>query len=505
MSAPTRSAARAKQSFAARDVATGETIAEFPSMDADLVAARVADCRVAGRVWHGLGFAQRRGCLLAWAADIVAHSDDFVSLIHRESGKPVDDAYLELVIAVEHIRWAARNAERVLRKRRVIPTALMANYRAVIDSEPFGVIGIISPWNYPLFAPVAPLASALAAGNGVALKPSEHTTAVGAELVNAFVRANPHVPAGVLTLVTGAAEAGAGLISGGVDKVAFTGSPRTARKILHACAETLTPAVMECGGKDAMIVAADADVEAAADAAAWGGFSNAGQTCVGVERIYVHQAVSERFLDALARRLRTVRVGTEPGSTYGPMALPSQATVVAEQVRQAIEHGAGAPLGGAERVRGRIGEPIILVDPDESCSAVQEETFGPMVTVCTVADLEEAVRLANGTNFGLGAAVFSKSEGPRLAAALRCGMVSINSVIAFVSIPELPFGGVGESGYGRIHGAEGLREFSRTKSISTKVANPPGLNGMLLQRPAFTMFALRTMTRARFRAGRRNP
>ena len=494
--------ARTRQSFAARDIATGETIAEFPCSDAGQVAALIADCRAAGRVWNGLGFGQRRRCLQAWAADIVAHSEHFVSLIHRESGKPADDAYLELVIAVEHIRWAARNADRVLRRRRVIPTVLMANYSATIDYEPFGVVGVISPWNYPLFAPVAPLASALAAGNGVALKPSEHTTAVGAELVTSFTRANPQVPQGVLTLVTGAADAGAALISGGVDKVAFTGSPRTARKILRACAETLTPAVMECGGKDALIVAADADIEAAADAAAWGGFSNAGQTCVGVERIYVHQAVSEKFTEALTRRLRTVRVGTEPGSTYGPMTLPSQAANVVEQVREAIEHGARTPLGGAERVRGGFADPIVLIDPDETGPAVQEETFGPMVTVRTVADLEEAVRLANGTNFGLGAAVFSKSEGPRLAAALRCGMVSINSVIAFVSIPELPFGGVGESGYGRIHGAEGLREFSRTKSISTKVIDPPGLNGMLLNRPAFTMTALRTITRARFRAGR---
>jgi aldehyde dehydrogenase (NAD+) len=504
MSAPTRATSRATESFTTHDVATDEVVGEFAAMDAEAVAALVATSRAAGRVWRSMGFAQRRDCLLAWAADIVACNEDFVSLIHRESGKPADDAYLELVIAVEHIRWAARNAERVLGRRKVQPTALMANYRAVVDSEPFGVIGIISPWNYPLFAPVAPLASALAAGNGVVLKPSEHTTAVGAELVAAFARANPRAPRGVLTLATGAAEAGAGLISGGVDKVAFTGSPGTARKILHACADTLTPAVMECGGKDAMIVAADADVEAAADAAAWGGFSHAGQTCVGVERIYVHQSVSERFLDALTRRLSTVRVGTEPGSTYGPMTLPSQAAVVSGQVRQAIEHGAGAPLGGAERVRGRIAEPIVLVDADESCSAVQEETFGPMVTVRTVADLDEAVRLANGTTFGLGAAVFSKADGPRLAAALRCGMVSINSVIAFVSIPALPFGGVGESGYGRIHGAEGLREFSRTKSISTKVADPPGLNGMLLHRPAVTMLALRAMTRARFRSRRRD-
>ncbi|WP_368834413.1 aldehyde dehydrogenase family protein [Mycobacterium intracellulare] len=502
MSAAAPTASADAQAFVTRDVASGEVVGEFAAMDAEAVAGLIAASRAAGRLWHGLGFAQRRRCLEAWAADIVARSDDFVSVIHRESGKPADDAYLELVIAVEHIRWAARHARRVLRRRRVRPTVLMANFRATVDYEPFGVVGIISPWNYPLFAPVAPLASALAAGNSAVLKPSEHTTAVGAELVAAFARANPDVPQGVLSLATGAAAAGAGLISGGVDKLAFTGSPRTGRAIARACADSLTPVVMECGGKDAMIVAADADVEAAADAAAWGGFSNAGQTCVGVERIYVHQDVSEPFLGALTQRLRRVRVGTDPGATYGPMTLPSQAKAVADQVSEAIERGAAAPLGGAERIRGQTGEPIVLINADESSAAVQEETFGPMVTVRTVTDLEEAVRLANGTNFGLGAAVFSKAEGPRIAAALRCGMVSINSVIAFVSIPGLPFGGVGESGYGRIHGAEGLREFSRTKSIATKVADVPGLNGMLLKRPPVTMWALRTMTRARFRPGR---
>jgi acyl-CoA reductase-like NAD-dependent aldehyde dehydrogenase len=262
----------------------------------------------------------------------------------------------------------------------------------------------------------------------------------------------------------------------------------------------LTPAVMECGGKDAMIVAADADIKAAVDAAAWGGFSIAGQTCVGVERIYVHEAVAEPFIAALTRKLKRAVVGTERGATYGPMTLPTQAAVVSEQVRDAIERGATAPLGGAERIHGRMGEPILLLDPDESSPAVQEETFGPMVTVRTVSDLDEAIRLANGTNFGLGAAVFSRTEGQRAAAALRCGMVSINSVIAFVSIPGLPFGGVGDSGFGRIHGAEGLREFSRTKSIAVKRFNLPGLNGMLLYRPAVTMRALRAMTASRFRS-----
>jgi aldehyde dehydrogenase (NAD+) len=485
-----------------RDIATDDVVETFPSMRAEDVAAVIAAARSVTAVWHRIGFARRRMHLLAWAADIVAHRDSFVALIERECGKPADDAYMELVIAVEHIRWAATHAKRVLRSHRVRPTALMSNYSGSVDYEPFGVIGVISPWNYPLFAPVAALASALAAGNAAVLKPSEHTTAVGAELVASFARANSDLPQGILGLCTGAAAAGAGLISGGVDKLAFTGSPRTGRLILEACARSLTPTVMECGGKDAMIVAADADVQAAADAAAWGGFSNAGQTCVGVERIYVHEAVAEKFIGALAKRLKKVVVGTGPDATYGPMTLPSQARIVAQQVGDAIERGAEAPLGGVERIQGRIVKPILLVDADETSSAVQEETFGPMVTVRPVANLEEAIRLANGTGYGLGAAVFSKSDGKRVAAALRCGMVSINSVIAFVSIPGLPFGGVGDSGFGRIHGAEGLREFSRTKSIATKVVDIPGLNGMLLHRPSITIRALRAMTAIRFRSPR---
>jgi len=186
------------------------------------------------------------------------------------------------------------------------------------------------------------------------------------------------------------------------------------------------------------------------------------------------------------------------------MMLPTQATQLSEQVTAAIDAGAEAPLGGVERLDGQFGQPIILIDPDESSSAVQQETFGPMVTVRTVDNLDEAIRLANGTAFGLGASVFSKKDGKRLARALRCGMVSINSVIAFVSIPALPFGGVGDSGFGRIHGAEGLRTFSRTKSISTKLYDLPGLNGMLLQRPRITLWALRAMTTARFRAKNRD-
>ncbi|MEO9330554.1 aldehyde dehydrogenase family protein [Gordonia aurantiaca] len=480
------------------DVFTGEVIAEFEGMDAVAVHQALGRARDAQKVWRSMDFGSRRTALLAWASELCRSQKHLTELIHRENGKPVDDAFMELVIALEHIRWAAVHAASVMRERRVSSGVLMANYRASVRREPFGVIGVISPWNYPLFAPVAPIASALAAANTVLVKPSEYSTAVGAELVDAFHRANPGLPDGVLQLVSGSGATGAALVEAGVDKIEFTGSPGTARRILASCARTLTPVVMECGGKDAMIVAPDADIEAAADAAAWGGFSNAGQTCVGVERVYVHTSIADEFITAVARRLENAYAGEHDSATYGPMTVATQVEVVRRHVQAAIGAGAQLPLGGLDRIRGRMIDPILLVDGDEDNPSVTEETFGPTVTIRRVGSVDEAIELANAGEFGLGAAVFSLHDGERIASRLRCGMVSINSVLAFVSIPALPFGGVGSSGYGRIHGEEGIREFSRTKALSDKRFDIPGMNGMLLSRAPVTMPALRFITRARF-------
>ncbi|WP_068274544.1 aldehyde dehydrogenase family protein [Aldersonia kunmingensis] len=497
MTADLNGRARPAEVFASVEPATGTEVAKFTNMGAESVAEVVSTARDASALWAAGGFSVRRRALLAWAGELSRASDNLVDLIHRENGKPRDDAYMELVIALEHIGWAARNAHRVLSTRRVSSGPLMANYQARVRYEPYGVVGVISPWNYPLFAPIAPIASALAAGNAVVLKPSEYATAVGQELVAAFHRANPGLDPGVLSLLTGLGDTGAALVDSGIDKLEFTGSPRTGRIIGQACARSFTPVVMECGGKDALIVAADADVEKAADAAAWGGFSNGGQTCVGVERVYVDRSISRKFIETLTRRLATARAGSSD-STYGPMTLENQADIVRRHVSEAVASGARAPLGGVDRIRGRMIDPVLLIDADEDGPAVQEETFGPTLTVKVVESIDEAVDRANGTPFGLGAAVFSQSHGQLIADRLRCGMVSVNSVLAFVSIPALPFGGVGASGSGRIHGAEGLLEFSRTKSVATKRVELPGLNGMLLERAPMTIPILKLMTRSRF-------
>jgi aldehyde dehydrogenase (NAD+) len=488
----------ATETVVSRDAETGSVLGTFPIMgqvDVDEMVERAAD---SAQVWSNAGFAFRRRAMTRWARQIVSRSDDFVIEIGRENGKPADDAYMELVIAVEHIVWAAHNAERVLRPRRVRSGLLMANYFAAVHYEPYGVVGVISPWNYPLFAPVAALASALGAGNAVVLKPSEYATSVAAMLVDCFMTANPTLPQSVLALATGDGRTGAALVDSAVGKIEFTGSPATGQRILAACAPTLKPVVMECGGKDALIVAADADVDAAAQAAAWGGFSNGGQTCVGVERIYVVESVAASFVEALTAALRNVEAGPPPHGDYGPMTVPSQVEIVRRHVLDGMQTATALPMGGVERIRGRYVDPIVMIDCAESSAAVQEETFGPIVTVRVVPDEVEAIRLTNASPFGLGAAVFSQRDGERIAAQLRCGMVSINSVIAFVSIPALPFGGVGRSGYGRIHGDEGLREFSLPKAVAAKRYDIPGMNAMRLDRPAMTLRMLRLVTRLRF-------
>lgn len=459
--------------FDSLNPATGNVIATFPEHSEDDVRAAVTTARKAAHWWGALGFDQRKHLLLRWCGEIAAEQENLVALMHAENGKPRDDAFLEVLLALEHIMWAARNAKRVLSPRQMPPGLLMINYSAYLEYRPFGVVGVIGPWNYPVFTPLGSIAYALAAGNTVVFKPSEYTPAIGQWVVDAFARANPDAPAGVLSLVTGLGDTGAALCRSGVDKLAFTGSARTGRKVAAACAETLTPVLMECGGKDALIVAEDADVEAAADAAVWGALSNAGQTCTGVERVYVTRGVRDVFLDELRSRVLKVRPGSGPDATYGPMTMPGQAAIVRRHVADALSNGGTALVGGIDSVGEPCIQPVVIVDAAESSSAVCEETFGPTITVRIVEDVEEAIRLTNDSRYGLGSAVFSRRAGMGIARRIKAGMISINSVIAFAGIPSLPFGGSGESGYGRIHGPIGLREFAQPKAIAKRRFTSP--------------------------------
>jgi acyl-CoA reductase-like NAD-dependent aldehyde dehydrogenase len=460
-------AVQAKQeTFDSLNPATDEVVGTYPVHTEGDVAAAVERAREAADWWAGLGFAGRAERLNRWKGVITRRHAELAEIIRTETGKPHGDAMIEVILSVDHTAWAVKNAPKVLGRKRRPAGLLMANQAASVEFQPLGVIGVIGPWNYPLFTPMGSIVYALAAGNAVVFKPSEYTPGVGKWLADTFAQIVPEHP--VFQLVTGFGATGAALCRAGVDKIAFTGSPATGKKIMAACAETLTPVLIEGGGKDALLVDADADLDAAADAAVWGGMSNAGQTCVGVERVYVHERVYDDFVAKVLEIAKNVRAGDDPDAKIGPITMPSQLKIIKRHIQDALARGGRALLGGEDAVGERFVQPTVLVDVPEDSAAVREETFGPTLTIAKVADMDEAVGKANASKYGLASTVFSKSRGMELASRLRSGMTAVNGVITFAGIPSLPFGGVGESGFGRIHGPEGLKEFARAKAIARR-------------------------------------
>jgi aldehyde dehydrogenase (NAD+) len=336
---------------------------------------------------------------------------------------------------------------------------------------------------------------ALAAGNAVVFKPSEYAPGVGVWLADAFAQVVGEQP--VFQVVTGFGDTGAALCVSGVDKLAFTGSAVTGRRVMGACAASLTPVLMECGGKDALIVADDADLDDAADATVWGAMSNAGQTCAGVERVYVVDRLADDFVARVVAKATPLRTGSHAGADLGPMTMPSQVDVVRGHIEDALARGGTAVLGGLDSVRAPFVGPVVLVDVPEDSTAVTDETFGPTVVINRVEDDDEAVARVNHSRYALGAAVFSKGHGPEIAARLRSGMVSVNSVLSYVAVPALPFGGSGESGFGRIHGEDGLREFTRAQAVTRQRFRAP-LHPMSFARGNRTVRRLLRLVRLRY-------
>ncbi|MFF5158359.1 aldehyde dehydrogenase family protein [Streptomyces sp. NPDC000348] len=460
--------------FTTYSPATGEPIAEHPVDGPEEVSRAVTRARSAQAGWAALPASRRRDHLLRWKKALATDLEAVARTIAEETGKPAGDAALEVVLTLEHLGWAARNAGRVLRRRKVGTGLFTVHQRASLVHRPLGVVGVIGPWNYPLYTPMGSIGYALAAGNAVVFKPSELTPGTGVLLAELFDAAVPG-HAGLLTTVTGAASTGDALARSGVDKLAFTGSPGTARKVMAVCAESLTPFLAECGGKDAVIVTADADLEAAADAIVWGALSNAGQTCAGVERVYAVREIHAALCERVVERAGALRPGGGADASYGPMTLPGQVAVVERHVTGAVSAGARALLGGPESVRAPYVAPVVLTGVPEDAAAMAEETFGPVVAINPVADVDEAVERANASRYALGASVFCRSgrAGAAIAARLRAGAVSVNSVLGFAAVPALPFGGSQDSGFGRIHGAEGLRAFTSVQSTTVQRFAPP--------------------------------
>ncbi|GLH95645.1 aldehyde dehydrogenase family protein [Phytohabitans aurantiacus] len=459
--------------------ATGAEAGRFAVATPDDVARAVERGREAGLWWAGLGFSGRKERLLRWRALLAHEITTLAELSNKEGGKPVAEAIVEAVSAIEHIDWAARNARRVLGPRRMRSRLVLAEFSAHLEYQPYGVIGVIGPWNYPVLTPVGSIAYALAAGNAVVFKPSEYTPTVGQWLVDSFARVVPEQP--VFQAVHGLGDVGAALCRSGVGKVAFTGSTATAKKVMAACAESLTPVLLEAGGKDAMIVDADADLDKAAEACVWGGLTNAGQTCIGIERVYAVEPVYDAFVAKVVERAGKLTVGAGEGADLGPITMPSQIEIIRRHIDDAIARGGRAVLGGPEAVQPPYVKPTVLVDVPEDSAAVREETFGPTLTITRVRDADDAVARANAVPYGLGGSVFGRQRAVAIARKLRSGMSAVNSTLTFVGMSTLPFGGVGDSGFGRIHGDDGLREFGRSKAV-TRRRGPSLLPAMTFER-----------------------
>ena len=434
----------------------------------------MCDARVASRRWGAFDHAQRRKDLAAFRRGLATSAEALATLIHRETGKPRVEAMSEVLLAIQHVSHASGRAEAALGTRSV-SSGLMANLKSTVTYHPLGVVGVIGPWNYPMFTPMGSIAYALAAGNAVVFKPSELTPLVALE-IGRIAAQTISVP-DVLQVVSGRGPAGAALARGAVDKIAFTGSPATGRKVMQAAAERLTPVLLELGGKDPMIVLADADVDKAAEAAVWGSMTNAGQACVSIERCYVHENVYDRFVDKVVAEAKDLKYGGKDDDAHlGAITLASQVDIIKRHMQDAASKGAKFLTGGPDKIDGNVVPPSVVVDVTNDMQLMQDETFGPVLPIAKVKDGEEALRLANQSRYGLGAAVWGKSGVHDLAERIVSGMTTINTVLAFGSIPSLPFGGVGESGFGRIHGDEGLREFSRPKSIVEQRFAIPGMN-----------------------------
>jgi succinate-semialdehyde dehydrogenase/glutarate-semialdehyde dehydrogenase len=453
------------------DPASGEVVGYFEKTTPVRLAEIVARSRVVTSEWAKLEIGERCAKLRILVERIMSSRNELADAVVRESGKPrIEGLFADLFVALDSAKYWSENAASALRAQAVPhhSTAAKAK-RGYLVYEPLGVIGIISSWNYPLAIPLSQIIPAVVAGNGVVFKTSEFTPQCGALIEKLFLDAG--FPKGLVTVVQGSGEAGQALIDAAPDKILFTGSVATGRRVAEACARKLIPSVLELGGKDAMIVLADADLGVAASAAVWGSYTNCGQVCLSVERLFVEQAVSESFTALCVQKTKKLRLGpgSDPSSDVGPLIRPQHVQRMKDLIQDTVARGARVLCGGNARpdLGPNFFEPTVISGVDSSMKLFQEETFGPILAIQTVSGAEEAVTHANDSAFSLAASVWTSDpqRGEAIAKRLRAGAVMVNDAISYFGIAEAPHGGCGASGWGRTHGKAGLLEMVQTKYI----------------------------------------
>ena len=454
-----------------RGPAAGDVIAQIEATRPTRVSEILAEARRAQTEWAEIPLRIRCKFVRCLGEVIYRRRAELAELVSREVGKPiVESQFADLVVTLESGRYLTRIAGPELAPRRVPHSnpAVRAKSGWLLH-EPYGVIGIIAPWNFPLAIPMAQIIPAVLAGNGVVLKPSPFSAGVGAAIGTLFSEAG--FPPKLVQVVQGGGEVGSALIDARPDKMIFTGSVETGRKVAEACARLLIPCVLELGGKDAMIVLADADLDVASSAAVWAAFSNCGQACVSAERVYAERSIAVEFAALCAEKAARLRLGSgrDANIEIGPMIQPTQIERVEEQLRDAVARGAQIITGGRRRADAGPGffEPTVITGVNHTMRVMREETFGPVLAIQEVASAEEAVRLANDSEFGLAASVWTanSARGRVIAAQLRAGAVMVNDVASYFGIAEAPHGGRGWSGWGKTHSRIGLLEMVQVKYV----------------------------------------
>jgi succinate-semialdehyde dehydrogenase/glutarate-semialdehyde dehydrogenase len=459
--------------LASFNAATGERIGAVPTVRPDQVQSIVDDVAEVQPFWAQLSLGERARYLRRTARVLVDHSDEIAELLTREQGKPRVEAYtMEVLPTIDLLHWCADHGQRILADEPIKYTQLMLKQKKSFFSyEPIGVVGVIAPWNYPWSIPFGEVAIALMAGNGVVLKPASLTPLIGQKIQEVFERGG--LPEGLVRTVHGGGMVGHALVESTAGKIFFTGSVEVGRKVGEACAQQMKGSVLELGGKDPQIVCADANLPNAISGAVWGGFANAGQTCSGIERVYVLRDVADRFIDGVVRRASALKVGDplQWDTEIGPMVSKEQFDLVNELVDDAVAAGAKRLCGGPREIEGFSGHfiaPTVLTDVTHDMRIMREEIFGPVLPIMVVDTEQEAIDLANDSQFGLGASVWTldRDKGQRIARQIQSGMVWTNDHSYSHGACQCSWGGVKDSGLGRSHSKFGFYECCNIKLVA---------------------------------------